>query len=118
MNDRPISVTIIACLYLPVGTVGFVYHGREILASHAFHYYDALIELTEIIALVCGMFMLRGRNWARWLTVAWIAVHAAFSFFDSLQKGTVHVLILIMIAYSLFRADARTYFRHPEDVGT
>ncbi len=64
------------------------------------------------------MFMLQGRNWARWLTVAWIAVHAAFRFFDSLQKGAVHGLILILIAYFLFRPEARTYFQHSEEVAT
>jgi hypothetical protein len=118
MNKRPISITILAALYLLVGTVGFVFHFREILARHAFQYEDALIELTELIAIVCGAFILRGRNWARWLAIAWIGFHVAFSFFDSLQKVAVHSLMLILIAYLLFRPDAKSYFQHPKEAGS
>src|ERR1700690_4376230 len=118
MNKRPISITILASLYLMTGTVGFAVHFREILARHAFQYDDALIELTELTAIVCGVFMLQARNWARWLALAWIAFHVALSFFDSPQKVMVHVLFLVLIAYFLFRPDARTYFRHPEEMGT
>ena len=114
MNKRPISLTLIASLYLLVGTVGFACHFREILARHAFHSDDALVELTELIAITCGLFILRGRNWARWLALAWMAFHVAISFFDSKQKLAVHGLFLVLIVYFLFRSDARGYFRHPE----
>src|SRR6266550_4543383 len=114
-DKRPISVTIVAALYLMVGIFGFAFHGREALARPAFQYDDALIELTEVIAIVCGVFLLRGRNWARWLPLAWIAADAGFSFSDSLQKGAVHSLFLVVIAYFLFRPDAKTYFQHPEE---
>jgi len=67
MNKRPISVTIIASVYLLVGTVGFAVHLSPILKRHAFHSDDALVEFTELIAIVCGVFLLQGRNWARWL---------------------------------------------------
>jgi Trk-type K+ transport system membrane component len=115
-SKRPISITILASVYLIVGAVGFVVHFREILARHAFQFDDALIELTEVVALVCGVFLLRGRNWARWLALAWIAFHVTISFFDSLQKVAVHGLFLVVIAYFLFRSDARTYFQHREEV--
>ena len=118
MNKRPISIMILASVYLMVGTVGFAVHFSEILARHTFQYDDALIELTELIAIVCGVFMLQGRNWARWLALSWIVFHVAFSFFDSLQKAAVHGLFLVLIAYFLFRPDARTYFQHPEEMRT
>jgi hypothetical protein len=44
-NKRPLSVTILGCIYIGVGSVGFVYHLREILARHAFHYDNLLVEL-------------------------------------------------------------------------
>jgi hypothetical protein len=56
-----------------VGTVGLAYHFREILARHAFQYGDAMVELTELIAIVCGAFMMQARNWARWIALAWMA---------------------------------------------
>jgi hypothetical protein len=117
MNKRPISVTIVAALYLMVGAVGFAVHGREALVRHAFQYDDAFIELTELIAIVCGVFLLQGRNWARWLALAWIAFHLAFSFFDSPQKAAIHGLFMVLIAYFLFRPDARSYFQRREEMG-
>ena len=117
MNKRPNSVTILACIYIGVGIVGFAYHLRAILATHAFHSEDFLVELTEFVAIVCGAFLLRGRNWARWLAMAWIAFHVGTSFLDSLQKVVVHSLIFLLIAYFLFRTEARAYFRHRETMG-
>jgi hypothetical protein len=124
MKKRPISITILASGYLVVGTVGFAVHFRAILARQAFQYADALTELTELIAIVCGVFMLQGRNWARWLALAWIAVHVAISFFSSphffsaMQKVAIHGLFLALIAYFLFRPNARSYFQHQEVVGS
>lgn len=110
-NKRPLSVTIVACLYLLVGAVGFVAHGREILARHAFQYDDALVELTEIVAIVSGAFMLRGHNWARWLAIAWMAFHVIISAFDSFSKFAIHAFFLSAIALFLFRPAAAGYFR-------
>lgn len=115
MKRRPLSITVLASVYLVVGIVGFAVHLNEIVARQAFHYDDALIEVTELVAIVCGVFMLRGRNWARWLALAWMAFHVAISFFDSLQKVAVHGLFLVLIAYLLFRPDARDDFEHPEE---
>jgi hypothetical protein len=61
-NKRPLSVTILACMYLAVGTIGFAKHFRELLALQ----HDGVwIELTEFLAIVSGAFMLRGNDWAR-----------------------------------------------------
>ena len=106
MKKRPIAVTALACLYILVGTVGFVRHFPER------HEHDWIwIAVTEIAAVVCGAFMLRGHNWARWLAVAWIAFHVAISVNDPIGKLAVHVFFLIAIAYVLFRRDAAEYFR-------
>lgn len=62
-NARSISITILACVYIAVGIMGFAYHFREIVALQ----HDSLwIALTEVLAIVCGVFTLRGHNWARW----------------------------------------------------
>ena len=39
------------------------------------------MELTELLAMVSGAFMLRGHNWARWLALAWIIFHVILSIF-------------------------------------
>ncbi len=110
-SRRPISVTIVACLYLAVGAVGFVYHFRELLMLQR----DSVwIELTEVLALVSGAFMLRGHNWARWLALAWIAFHVILSIFDSGHGLVVHGLFCAVIAWILFRPEAARYFRGQE----
>jgi hypothetical protein len=107
-NKRPISVTILACVYLAVGVGGFVVHFRELLARHP----DAVgIEVTELTAIVCGVFLLRGHNWARWLALAWIAFHVVLSAFHAIPELTVHALLCAVFAWLLFRPEAARYFR-------
>ena len=46
---RPISVTILAFLYLAVGTLAFVYHFRELVSLQR----DSFgMELTELLAIL------------------------------------------------------------------
>jgi hypothetical protein len=107
-NKRPISVTIVACLYLAVGAGGFVVHFRELLAHHP----DAVaIEVTELVAILCGVFLLLGHDWARWLAVAWIAFHVALSAFHSIAEFAIHAVFCALIAWILFRPEATRYFR-------
>ena len=117
MNKRPISVTIIGWVYILVGAIGFAYHFPEFKAQYPFQYDIVWVELLRLTAIVCGVYILRAHNWARWLALAWVAFHVGISFFDSLQKVVVHGLILLLIAYFLFRPEARTYFRHRETTG-
>lgn len=101
----PIPVLIVAFLYLTVGGVGFIYHFRDLRAP------DGLwIELTECLAFVSGAFLLFGRNWARWLAVAWMAFHVVLSAFGSLRETAVHAVFLAAIAWLLFRPDSSRFF--------
>lgn len=103
---RPLSVWILSCLYIAVGTIGFVYYFSDLLAHK-----DASIwiELAELLAIVSGAFMLRGRNWARWLALVWMAFHVAISF-PRYRQMAIHVTIFAGIAWVLFRPDTRRYF--------
>jgi hypothetical protein len=116
-NKRPVSVTILACIYVTVGIVGFAYHLYPVVGGHGFHRDDLLIELIEFAAILGGTFMLRGNNWARWLVLAWIGFHLVISFFDSPQKVAAHGLMFVLTAYFLFRREAKAYFQRPEEVG-
>lgn len=108
LNTRPLSVTVVACLYIVVGASGFVFHFKELLARHP----DApLIELTELLGLVAGAFMLLRQNWARWLALAWITFHVILSAFHPLMELALHSLFLIVIAWVLLRPAAGRYFR-------
>jgi hypothetical protein len=105
---RPISVTILVCLYLAIGVLGFAFHFRELLA----HQPDSgWAELTELLAIVSGVFILRGHNWARWLALAWIAFHVVLSAFHTNRELAIHGLFCAAIAWILFRPEAARYFR-------
>lgn len=110
-NNRPLAVTILGCLYIAVGTIGFVSHASEIRSRHAFQYDDVWVELVEVIAILSGTFMLRGHNWARWLALAWIAFHVILSAFHSWGEFAIHGLFCAAIAWFLFRPEAARYFR-------
>ena len=76
----------------------------------AFQQNAAWIELVRLLAILCGAFMLRGRNWARWLALAWMALHVAISF-PARNQVAFHLVFLVVIAWLLFRPEAMQYFR-------
>ena len=112
-SKAPVAVIFIACLYIAVGILGLGFHFRDSLASP---YWGAVIELTEALAAVAGIFMLRGHNWARWLALAWLGAHVVFLAFDNLQKFAVHVVMFVLFAWILFRPEATEFFRRPKNV--
>lgn len=118
MNKRPVAVTVIACLLIAAGVFGLAVHIKELVSQKLFHFEDLWIPIVALLPAASGIFILLGHNWARWLALGWMAFHVAISFFDSLQKVAVHVLLLALIAYSLFRADARAHFQHRDVVDT
>ena len=104
-NKRPVSVLVLSCLYIATGAIGFAYHFPEMMARQQ----DSVwIELVRLLAMLCGAFMLRGHNWARWLALVWMAFHVAISF-PVLGKVAFHLTFLVAIAWLLFRPDARRY---------
>ena len=57
--------------------------------------------------------MLRCRNSARWLALAWVAFHVIVGALHSVQQFAIHCLFCAVIAWFLFRPEARRYFRVP-----
>lgn len=112
---RPVPVLIVACLYFAVGVLGFAAHFRELLAAQKD---SAWVEITECLALVAAIFVLRRHNWARWLTVAWIAFHVGLSAFHSVRETAIHGLICVVTVGLLFNPAANQYFRRDEASST
>jgi hypothetical protein len=106
----PIPVLVVAGAYLAVGILGFVAHFHDLLAAPS---EGIWMELTELLAVVAGVFLLRGRNWARWLAVAWIIFHVGLSAFDRMQGLVVHTVLAALIIWLLFRASSARWFRSP-----
>jgi hypothetical protein len=104
LNQRPWRVTIVGWLYIAVGAVGFVRHLRD--RDDWFS-----IEVVELVAIVAGVFVLRGHNWARWLALAWIAFHVVLSAFHPMGELAVHAVFCAVIAWVLLRPESAGYFR-------
>jgi hypothetical protein len=108
MPRRPLSITIISWLFILFGSIalvgGVVRGGGSDLVSHWY------VHLSRLLQIVAGVFMLYGRNWARWLLVAWIAFHIIISALHSALFLLMHVLIFSVILFFVFRRQASRYF--------
>ncbi len=109
MSKRPVSVTVVAGIFMAAGVMGFVYHVSEFKSSFEFEL--VWVCLLRLLAIVGGVFLLRGDNWARWLLLIWMAYHVILSAFHSPVELVMHSVLLVVIVYVLFRPRASAYFR-------
>jgi len=120
---RPRSVTVIGWLSLVLGLLVLAAlfpkspdaqrNMAQYGSQHPFLF--ARLWAGPVIALVCGVFMLRGHNWARWLYV----VSFGYNVIDNMAHSSLRRLALASIpglligaaAYYLFRPAATGFFR-------
>jgi hypothetical protein len=110
MHQRPHSVTVISCLFVAAGVVGLAYHATEFNAEQPSQPGLVWVCLVRLFAIICGAFMLRGSNWARWSALVWLAYHVILSALHSLTGLAIHSLLLAVVAYFLLRPKASAYF--------
>ncbi len=117
MTRRPTSITIISWIFIAFGGIAFLFSLRPLADSatvrriaerpHEFW----LIPVIQILALLSGVFMLYGFNWARWLLVVWVGYHVIISLMHSIFEVFVHSLLFAVVLYIIFRPPASEYFR-------
>jgi hypothetical protein len=110
-SKRPLSVTLIGGLFIAAGMIQLGFFFYQLNFHHPLHYDDALVGLVRLLAVVCGVFLLRGEKWARWLAIAWLVFHVGVSAFGSARDVVVHSLLFGVIAYFLLRPEANQFFR-------
>lgn len=103
--QRPRSITIISWLFIVFGAIALV--SGLVTTDLASHWY---IHLSRFLQIVAGVFMLYGRNWARWLLVVWMAFHIVVGALHSVLFLLMHVAIFSVILFFLFRRQASVYF--------
>jgi hypothetical protein len=103
---RPFAVAFLGWLFILVGLAALLYH----LIKGALDFWMIAIVLFELVGVLAGIFLLKGRNWARWLLLAWIAFHVISSGLNSLFASVPHLLLLIAVAYFLFTPPDSRYF--------
>jgi len=109
-QSRPLHVTILGCLLAAAGIVGFVYHVREFQQLHPFPVELLWVCILRVVAVLAGLAILQGRNWGRWVAVIWLAYHVVLSALHSREQLAAHAVLLVLIAYGLFRTDASNFF--------
>ena len=106
MRQRPLSITIISWIFIIFGSIALL-SGVLPFSDLKSHWY---IHLSRILQIVAGVFMLYGRNWARWLLVVWIAFHIVVGALHGIVTLVMHVVIFSVILFFVFRRDANEYF--------
>jgi len=111
MKQRPLSVTLISYLFIAAGAMGIIYHASELRDVVAIPEVS-LVLFVRVLAIIGGIFTLRGANWARWLLVAWIVYHVILSFYHSTTELIMHFILSIVVVMSLFHSKANAYFKN------
>jgi len=111
MSKRPRSITVISWIFIAAGLVGLTYHATEFNAQRPFDEDFLWVCSVRLLAILCGVFMLRGRNWARWGLVVWLGYHVGLSVLHTPFELLVHSLLFAAVLYFLFRPQASAYFR-------
>jgi hypothetical protein len=117
MTKRPNSITIISWVFIVFGGISFLYSllpladsaAVQRIAERPFEFW--LIPVVRILALLSGVFMLYGYNWARWLLAVWVVYHVILSIMHSPLELLVHSLLFAVVLYFIFRPQATEYFR-------
>jgi hypothetical protein len=111
MNKRPLPVLVIGWLFIAVGVVALAYHATEFKPDRPLQPDLLWICTVRLLAIVGGLFLLRGQNWARWLLTAWMAYHIILSAFHSVSELVMHIVLFGLIGYFLLRRGTSNYFR-------
>jgi hypothetical protein len=103
---------IVSILFILTGCVGFAYHIKDFFEPRDKLYELIWVLFLRILAVVCGLLLLFGINWARWLAIAWLAFHVVISAFNSTSEMIAHILLLIIVSVLLFLPVSSKYFQN------
>lgn len=119
MRKPPLSMMVIGALFFAVGGLD-LYRGLAPLfqgASRQLDGDDVLVLAIGVTALVGAVFLLAGRNWARWLLAGWMAFHVVVSIGHPLPQLVAHLVIFGLIAWFMFGGTGAEYFRRRDGGG-
>ena len=106
----PWSVMVVSALLIVAGAAGLIFHLADFKDAHAISYELILVSFVRLMAVVIGIFILTGRNWARWLAMAWITFHVIVSAFHPVGELAVHLVLCCVFAGALYHRAAAQYF--------
>lgn len=113
VERRPRSIVVISFLFILLGVITLVHAAAELinttdrLTDLKSHW---MIHVSAIAAIVGGVFLFKGHNWARRLLVLWMAFHIVVGALHGIVPLLTHVVIFSIILFFLFRRPASAYF--------
>ncbi len=111
MKNHPLPVIIVSFVFIVAGLAGFIYHLQDFFAPGAIVQDLVGVEVVRIIAVICGLLLLRGVNWARWLAIAWMLFHVIISAFNSFPQMIAHIVILLIVIILLYLPVSSRFFQ-------
>ena len=106
-----ITVMIIGWFFIIAGSIGFVYHLRELNLHDPFSNDACWVLFVRLLTIVGGVLVLRRSNTGRWLLVLWMMYHVVLSFFHTLTELITHLVIMAVIIIALFHPKMSAFFR-------
>lgn len=107
---RPLAVTIISWLFIIAGATGIIYHASE-WKTDGINRESIWVFFVRVLAIVGGIFTLKGSNVARWVLVIWIVYHVVLSFYHSTAEIVTHIAFTLLVLVTLFNSRSNQYFR-------
>lgn len=109
-TKRPWMVWLVGLLYMGVG----IFTAEQALAALMEHKTADMASCAlglglGLVAIVVGAYLPLGARWARWLALAWMALHVAISY-PVPRELVAHLVILAVIAVLLFLPASRRFF--------
>jgi hypothetical protein len=115
MKKRPVTVILVAVLFMLAGLIGFIYHFKDFFTPGNNPGEIVWVLLIRILAVLCGILLYLGYKWARWLAMAWLLYHVILSAFHSTSELITHLILLILVAVLLFLPVSTRFFTRESD---
>ncbi|MFZ0301623.1 MAG: hypothetical protein WAL75_03015 [Terracidiphilus sp.] len=110
MKTRPPTITLLSFLFIAVGVISTAAHVWQFNIEKPSALEEAGIFVIGALAVLAGVYMLRGKNWARWLALAWISFHVIVAAFNQPLGLIIHVVFVVLLAWLLFRRESQQWF--------
>ena len=122
MRERPKSVTIIAWILIVTGVFSLFTSlsslnnpmVKELMSKSLLPIplQYAIMYIGLAISFICGIGMLKGQGWARFLYVAWGAIGLLIGLITSPIKAALipGLIVFVIIVFFLYRSSSNQYF--------
>jgi len=113
MNNRPPTITVLAVLYMVAGLVSTSYYFNEFkIPPHTFLSIVGtfLMFVIGTFAIIAGYYMLRCKNWARWLAISWSIFQVLVNAVRSPGGIIIQGAFVFLVYLFLFGKEANEWF--------